>query len=114
MDGLAGVFLLPGLVFGVVGAVVTTMRRIRWRIGLPVTYAAFVVFVVWLNWHVANDPNLTGRYRAATAEDIAGGIAMMSIIGLLPLLIAYLLTAAVGKRMVRQPRPPMRNDGQAQ
>ena len=38
----------------------------------------------------------------------------MSIIGLLPLLVAYLLTAAAGKRMVRPPRPPVRNEGQAQ
>jgi len=114
MDGLAGVFLLPGLIFGVVGAVVTTMCRIRWRIGFPVTYAAFVVFVVWLNWHVSHDPNLTGRYRAPSAGDIAGGIAAMSIIGLLPLLVAYLLAAAVGKRMVQPPRPPVRNEGQAQ
>ena len=72
MDGLVGVFLLPGLVFGVVGAVVTTMCRIRWRIGFPATYAAFVVFVVWFNWHVSHDPNLTGRYREPTAGDIAG------------------------------------------
>ena len=114
MDGLAGVFLLPGLVFGVVGAVVTTMCRIRWRIGFPVTYAAFVVFAIWSNWHVSHDLNITGRYREPTAGDIAGGMAAMSIIGLLPLLVAYLLAATVGKRMVRPARPAVQNEGQAQ
>ena len=114
MDGLVGVFLLPGLVFGVVGAGLTTLRRIRWRIGFPLTYAAFVAFVAWLNWHLANDPNITGRYRTPSAGDIASGIAGMSVIGLLPLLIAFLLTAAIGKRMAGPPRPPVRNAGQAQ
>ena len=113
MDGLIGVLLLPPLVFGVVGAVVATIWRLRWRFALPLTCAAFVAFVIWFNWYLANDPNITGRYRGPTPGETVADIVMMSIVGLLPLVIAFLLTAVAGKRMKRS-RPLLRNEGQAQ
>jgi hypothetical protein len=114
MDGLLGVLVLPPLVFGVVGAAVTTIWRFRWRFALPLTYAAFVVFVIWFNWYLANDPNLTGRYRGPNPGETVVDMVMMSIVGLLPLVVAFLLAAVVGKRMARPPRPPLRNEGPAQ
>jgi hypothetical protein len=105
LDGIFDAFVLPGIAFGVVGGVAAIYWRLRWRFALPLTYVAFIVFAIVLCWYLASDPNLAGRYRAATPADIAMGVGMMGTIGFLPLVIAFLLTAIVGKRAARPPSP---------
>src|SRR5262245_61737370 len=98
--GYGGIVLLllgPGLVFGVVGAVLTSICRVRWRIGFPATFAALVVFALW--WSAS-------RVADSTAGDIAQGTLMLSIFALFSLVPAYLLTAAAAKGLAWLLRKP--------
>ena len=91
--GFGGVLLLvlgPGLAFGVVGAVLATIGRVRWFVGLPATFAALVVFALWFSWNAA-------RGTPSTAGDIARGTLMVSLLATLPLVAAYLLAAAASR-----------------
>jgi hypothetical protein len=88
-------YFTQGFPFGIVGALLMAMWGVRWFKGLPATLAVFVVYAFWQTWVLSQSPNLIDRIgRHDSAGELASLTFLTTFLGLVPLVIGYVLTAA--------------------